>query len=122
MEFKIDADEEFLRVQVSGRESDRPPSELCAAVLAESRRLGRRRILIELDQKAPLSPTSQHQLVTRLPELGFTANEKVALVHRTPAMQQANEFINLVARNHGVLVRNFAGVEPAKDWLRGEAG
>jgi hypothetical protein len=35
-------------------------------------------------------------------------------------MQEANEFINLVARNHGVMVRNFAGVEPAKAWLRGE--
>ena len=23
------------------------------------------------------------------------------------------------AKNHGVMVRNFSGVEPAKDWLRG---
>jgi hypothetical protein len=35
-------------------------------------------------------------------------------------MQDANQFINLVARNHDVMVRNFAGVEPAKAWLRGE--
>jgi len=28
--------------------------------------------------------------------------------------------VNLVARNHGVMVRNFAGLEPAKAWLRGE--
>ena len=122
MEFTIDADEEFLRVKASGRDRDRPPSDLCAVVLAESRRLGRSRILIELDQKVPLSPTSQFQLVTRLPELGFTSNEKVALVHRTAEMQQANQFINLVARNHGVMVRNFAAVEAAMDWLRGEAG
>jgi hypothetical protein len=25
----------------------------------------------------------------------------------------------LLARNHGVMVRNFNGVEPAMDWLRG---
>ena len=120
MEYTIAADDEFLRVSVSGRDTDRAPSEVCAAVLAESRRLGRHRILIELDQQFPLSPTSQYALVTRLPELGFTAQERVALVHRSAEAQQANQFVNLVARNHGVMVRNFAGLEPAKAWLRGE--
>jgi len=120
MQYSIDADDEFLRVSVSGRETDRPPSEICAAVLAESRKRGRDRILIELDQKFPLSPGNQFALVTKLPELGFTQQHRIALVHRTPQMQEANQFINLVARNHGVMVRNFAGVESAKAWLRGE--
>jgi len=121
MEYTIDSDEEFLRVTVSGRDGDRPPSEVCAAVLDESRKRGRDRILIELDQKAPLSPTSQFALVTKLPQIGFTAAHRIALVHRTAQMQDANQFINLVARNHGVMVRNFPGVEHAKAWLRGEA-
>ena len=120
MEYTIDADDEFLRVSVSGRETDRAPSEVCAAVLAESRRRGRDRILIELDQKFPLSPGNQFALVTKLPELGFTQQHRIALVHRTAQMQEANQFINLVARNHGVMVRNFAGIERAKAWLRGE--
>lgn len=121
MQYRIEADEEFLRVSLSGRDVDRPPSEVCAAVLAESRARGRDRILIELDQKFPLSPGNQFALVTRLPELGFTYKHRIALVHRTPAMQDANQFINLVARNHGVPVRNFSTVERAKAWLRGEA-
>jgi hypothetical protein len=121
MDYTIDADGEFLRVSVSGRDTDRPPSEICAAVLAESRKRGRDRILIELDQQFPLSPTSQFALVPRLPEIGFTPQQRIALVHRTAEMQDANQFINLVARNHGVMVRNFAGLEPAKAWLRGEA-
>ena len=119
MQYHIDADEEFLRVTVSGRDTDRPPSEMCAAVLAESRKRSRSRILIELDQKFPLSPTSQFQLITNLPKIGFTAGERIALVHRTPQAQEANEFINLLAKNHGVAVRNFSAVELAKDWLRG---
>jgi len=120
MQYTIEADEEFLRVKVWGREIDRPPSEMCAAVLGESRKLGRDRILIELDQKAALSPTNQFALVTRLPEIGFTPEHRIALVHGTPEVQDANQFINLVARNHGVMVRNFQGVERAKAWLRGE--
>ena len=121
MQYQIDADEEFLRVTLSGRETDQPPSEVCAVVLAESRKRGRSRILIELDQKFPLSPGNQFALVTKLPELGFTTAQRIALVHRTTEMQDANQFINLVASNHGVMVRNFFGLEQAKDWLRGSA-
>src|SRR6266545_2975852 len=121
MQFTIDADDEFLRVKISGRDADRPPSEVCAAVLSESAKLGRDRILIELDQKSPLSATSQFQLVTRLPELGFTPRHRIALVHSTPEMHEANQFINLIAENRGIQVRNFQGVEVAKDWLREEA-
>jgi hypothetical protein len=119
LQYHIDADEEFLRVTISGRDEDRPPSEVCALVLAESRARNRKRILIELDQKFPLSPTSQYHLVTNLPKIGFTAEERIALVHKTPYAQNANHFINLLARNHAVMVRNFTGLEPAKAWLRG---
>lgn len=118
MKYEIGSDGEFLRVKVSGRVEDRPPSEVCAAILSESAKLGRERILIELDQRTPLSPTSQHALVTRLPELGFTARHRIALVHGTPEMSEANEFINLVAGNRGIQVRNFRELHDATAWLR----
>ena len=121
MHYNIDADEEFLRVTIRGRDEDRPPSEVCALVLAESRKRNRKRILIELDQKFPLSPTSQYHLVTNLPKIGFTAEERIALVHKTPFAQNANHFINLLGRNHRVMVRNFTSLEPAKEWLRGNS-
>ena len=117
MNYSIDADEDLLRVKVSGRDSDEPPSEVCDVVFRESRRLGRNRILIELDQKAALSPASQLMLVNRLPQVGFTHADRIALVHRTEAMRQANQFINTAATNRGVMVRNFPGVEDAKAWL-----
>jgi len=118
MQYTIDADDEFLRVKLWGRDQDRPPSEVCAAVLSESNKLGRNRILIELDQKAALSPASQVMLVNRLPQIGFTPADRIALVHRTGEMQQANQFINTAAANRGVMVRNFPGVQDAKAWLR----
>ena len=57
-------------------------------------------------------------LVSRLPEIGFTHQDRIALVHRTQALQQANEFINVVAANRGVMVRNFPELDPAMAWLR----
>lgn len=118
MEYEIRADEEFLRVTVTGRKDDEPPSHVCKVVLMESARLQRLRILIELDQVVALSPVSQYQLVSRLPELGLTAEHRIALVHRTAKMQRANEFINTVAGNRALNVRNFPDAEAAKSWLR----
>jgi hypothetical protein len=69
LKYSIDANGEFLRVTVMGRETDEPPSEVCDIVFREARRLGRNRILIELDQKAALSPASQLMLVNRLPQI-----------------------------------------------------
>ena len=119
MQFSIDVDHEFLRVKVSGRDTDKPPSDVCAQIFQESEKQDRPRILIELDQKFPLSPTNQYQLVTRLPEIGFGAKHRIALVHRTAEARESNHFINLLAWNHGVNVRNFPGVEDALTWLRG---
>ena len=118
MECAITADAEFLRVRVSGRDTDQPPSDVCAIIFRESESAARPRILIELDQKFPLSPTSQHQLVTRLPSIGFTHRHRIALVHQTDNARKANDFINMVAMNRGVNVRNFPSLHDAESWLR----
>ena len=120
MKYSIQADAEFLRVSVSGRDSDEPPSDVCKVVLAESKRLQRPRILIELDQKTPLSTVSQYQLVSRLPALGLTDEQRIALVHQREEMQRANQFIDTVGANRGVQIRNFPSAEAAKDWLRSQ--
>ena len=118
MEYSITADAEFLRVRVSGRDTDQPPSDVCAIIYREAESTGRPRILIELDQQFPLSPTSQHQLVTRLPAIGFSDQHRNALVHRTDEARKANDFINLVAMNRDVNVRNFPSLQDAETWLR----
>jgi hypothetical protein len=118
MEYAIGADREFLRVLVQGRDTDVPPSALCAQVFAESERLERPRILIELDQKFPLSLASQQRLIEALPKIGFTAEHSIALVHRTPVAQMANQYIDMFAEGNELAVRNFRDVEQAKDWLR----
>ena len=120
MEFSIVSDEEFLCVRVSGREANVPPHQMCAAVFAESEKQGRRRILLELDQKTPLSSSSQYSLIAKLPELGFTPQHRIAMVHKRTEMQKANEFIDIVSGNRGLAVRNFPSVDDAKAWLRAQ--
>ena len=118
MEYAIGADAEFLRVLMQGRDTDVPPSAICAQVFAESERLERPRILIELDQKIPLSLASQQQLIEALPKIGFSAEHSIALVHRTPIAQMPNQHIDMLAARRKLAVRNFRDVEQAKEWLR----
>ena len=42
----------------------------------------------------------------------------IALVHRTPVAQMANQFIDVVAANRDIEVRTFPDVERAETWLR----
>ena len=118
MNYAIEADAEFLRVRMSGRNTDEPPSHACRVVLMESARLERPHILIELDQAVPLSPVSQYQLVSRLPALGLNEAHRIALVHGSDEIHRASGFINTVAANRSLNVRTFPDAESAKSWLR----
>ena len=118
MKYAIEADAEFLRVKMSGRDTDEPPSHACRVVLMESARLQRPRILIELEQAVPLSPVSQYQLVSRLPGFGLTVEHRIALVHGSQEIHVASGFINTVAANRSLQVRTFPDAESAKSWLR----
>jgi len=117
MEYTITADGDLLRASAWDRDTPQPPSDFCAAVLAEANRLGLTRILLELRQKVALSGVSQFHLIDRLPSLGATPQHRIALVHLTPGFFEANDMIDIVAGNRGLNVKNFPDVETALAWL-----
>ena len=117
MEYTIYAEPNLLKAEVRTGDSNQPPPFLCKEILAESNRLGLRRILVELTQKVPLSGVTQFHLVERLPSLGMTHEHRIALVHLTPGFFEANELIGIVAENRGINVRNFMDVDTALAWL-----
>jgi hypothetical protein len=117
MEYTITADGDIVRARAWDRESQQPPSHLCAAILAEANRLGLSRILIELRQKVALLASSQFMLIDKLPPLGATPLHRIALVHHTPGFLEANDMIELAAGNRGLQVKNFPDVDSALVWL-----
>jgi len=121
MNCTIRPDGDLLRAHIWGRETDNPPSHICKAILEESRKHGLKRILIELSQARPLSDASQYLLVEKLPALGLTYDHRIALVHNTPGLYEANDMIDLVAKNRGINVRNFPDVRSATEWLHSPA-
>jgi len=119
--YTIRPDGDLLHAHIWGRETDKPPSHVCRIILQECRRHGLKRILIELNQKRPLSAASQYLLVERLPPPGLTHEHRIAHVHHTPGLHEANEMIDLVARNRSINVRTFRDVRSATEWLRSPA-
>jgi hypothetical protein len=117
MNHTIRPEGDLLLAHIWGRESDNPPSHICKAILQECRKHGLKRILVELNQRRPLSVASQYLLVEKLPALGLTHEHRIALVHHTPGLYEANGMIDLVAKNRGINVRNFADVHSATEWL-----
>jgi hypothetical protein len=117
MEYTMTADGNLLRASAWDRDTPQPPSQLCAAILAEANRLGLTRILLELKQKVVLSGISQFHLIDNLPSLGATPQHRIALVHHTPGFYQASDMIALVAGNRGLNVKNFPDVDSAVAWL-----
>lgn len=121
MNYAIRPDGDLLRAQMWGRERDEPPFHVCRLILEESRKHGLKHILVELSQERPLSALSQYLLVEKLPQLGLTPEHRIALVHHTPGLFEANGMIDLVAENRGINVRNFRDLRSAAQWLRGPA-
>jgi len=121
MNYTTRPDGDLLRAHIWGRESNDPPSHICKAILEESRKHGLKRILIELSQARPLSDASQYLLVEKLPALGLAHDHRIALVHNTPGLYEANDMIDLVAKNRGINVRNFPDVRSATEWLHSPA-
>ncbi|HEX2567437.1 MAG TPA: hypothetical protein VHN19_11105 [Burkholderiales bacterium] len=117
MQFTLEPKADLLHAKVWGRDTTRPPFQVCEAIMTEARRLGLKRILIELSQKVPLSGTGQFMLVERLPSLGLTPEHRIALVHHTPGFFEANDMIDMVAENRGLNVKNFRDVGAALAWL-----
>ncbi|TMH38789.1 MAG: hypothetical protein E6H49_10100 [Betaproteobacteria bacterium] len=117
MNYTIRPDGDLLRAHIWGRDTDNPPSHICKAILEEGRKHGLKRILVELNQERPLSAASQYILVEKLPELGLTHEHRIALVHHTPGLHEANDMIDLVARNRSINVRTFRDVRSATEWL-----
>jgi len=118
MNYTIRPDGDLLRAHMWGRETDEPPSHVCGLILDEGRKHGLKLILVELTQERPLSALSQYLLVEKLPQLGLTHEHRIALVHHTPGLFEANGMIDLVAGNRGINVRNFRDLHSATQWLR----
>jgi hypothetical protein len=117
MEYTLSAKDGMLHVSAWGRETPQMPPHVCGEIMGEAKRLGVTRILVELKQKVALSGVSQFQMVSKMPSMGVTPQHRIALVHHTPGLYEANDMIDIVASNRGLNIKNFRDLDSALAWL-----
>ena len=117
MELYVIRFREFVRLDAHGQ-LDMAESHAVLSHLAQvCRKRGLDRALLDgRDLQAELTPDEIAALVRDLAEMGFTRNQRLALLHKGDPHRRAALFA-LIAKLRGWKIRAFGSFEEAVDWL-----
>lgn len=117
MELHVIRFREFVRLNARGQ-LDMAESHAVLSQLAQMcRKRGIDRALLDgRDIQADLTPDELAALVRDLAEMGFTRNQRLALLHKGDPHRRAALF-TLIAKLRGWRIRAFGSFEEAVDWL-----
>ena len=117
MELHVIRFREFVRLDAHGH-LDMAESHAVLSRPAETcRKRGLERSLLDgRDIQTELTPDEIAALVRDLAEMGFTRNQRVALLHKGDPQRRAALFA-LIAKLRGWKIRAFGDFEEAVDWL-----
>ena len=108
---------EFVRLDAHGHLDVAASHALLSRLAQVCRKRGLDRALLDgRDIQAELTPDEIASLVRDLAEMGFTRNQRLALLHRGDPHRRAALFA-LIAKLRGWKIRAFGNFEEAVDWL-----
>jgi hypothetical protein len=118
MRFSIEPRSGYLLATLHGRDTAEQMREFLLAVRSACRERDTPRILISVRQSRAMFKPEDYGLGGYANELATPACQ-IALVGDTDEVNSANEYIELVARQHGLNVRAFREEHSAAGWLTG---
>ena len=120
MRFSIEPRAGYLLATLHGRDTAEQMREFLLAVRSACRERDVPKILISVRQSRAIFKPEDYGLGGYANELATPACQ-IALVGDTDEVNSANEYIELVARQHGMNVRAFREEPAAAGWLTGAA-
>src|SRR5712664_3975776 len=102
MRFEVSLEQDYLKANLFGRETAEQTREFLQAVTAESLKLGCARILISVHASRPIFRVEQYHLSAYIKELAARPSYKIALLGDTDEMRASHEYVETLARQHGV--------------------
>jgi hypothetical protein len=118
MRFSIEPRAGYLLATLHGRDTAEQMREFLLAVRSACRERDTPRILISVRQSRAIFKPEDYGLGGYANELATPACQ-IALVGDTDEVNSANEYIELIARQHGINVRAFRDEHSAAGWLTG---
>lgn len=116
MAYRITVEPDFVRAEVSNRETVQEMGDFLRAVVRYSARCAR--IVIQVRQSKPIFHVEQHGLIELLCEVARLPEHRIVLLADTADLQASHEYLELLARQRGVNVRSFRSEGEAIHWLR----
>jgi hypothetical protein len=116
MAFSITVEQDFVRAELSNRETVQEMGDFLRAVARYSARYAS--IVIQVRQSTPIFHVEQHGLIESLREIARSPQHRIALLADTADLRSSHEYLELLARQRGVNVRSFRSEGEALLWMR----
>src|SRR5882672_7339797 len=114
----ITLDRGVLRAELFGRETVEETRAFFRAIVSASRESQCPYILISIRSSKPVFQLERHGLIEYFRELAVTPSRRIALLGDSRDLRLSHEYIELIARQHGLNVRSFPDETAAYQWFR----
>ena len=115
--YKISAEPSYLRAELFERETVEETRAFLNAVVRNNANHRRSRVLILVRTSKSVFQVVAHGLLECFQQLSATTPGQIALVGDTRDLRLSHEYIEVVARQHGLNVRSFRDEAAALAWL-----
>jgi hypothetical protein len=119
MHYKIEIASDHLRAELFGRETAGETHEFLTALAQEALEAGMTRVLIWVRNSRPIFKVDKYR-ITEFFELAASKAYRVALLGDSDQLRASQQYVEVLARQHGADVRAFRAEMPALRWLRAE--
>lgn len=118
MRYEITVEPDYLKADLFDRKTAGETREFLVAVAAEVRRHKRAQILISVHASRAIFKVEQYGILDYFKELGGLSRYRIALAGDSEELRISQEYVESLARQHGLNVRSFQSEQAALNWLR----
>jgi len=118
MGYKITVDQGVLRAELFARETIEETKAFFQAIVSASKQGRSPCILISVRSSKPIFQLERHGLIEYFRKLAATSSQRIALVGDSRDLRLSHEYVEFIARQHGLVVRTFPDETAAYRWFK----
>src|SRR6266480_4949425 len=118
MGYRITLDRGVLRAELLGRETVEETKTFFRAIVSAGRESQCSCILILVRSSKAVFQLERHGVIENFRELAAASSRLIALLGDSRDLQLSHEYVELIARQHGLNVRSFPDETAAYQWFR----
>jgi len=118
---EITVEENYLKAELFNlftRHAAEETLDAFAAIAAEARKRGCAQILISIHDSQPVFRVERSGLLDFFRELGEMSKCRIALTGDSQDLRLSQQYVESIARQHGINVRSFPSQEAALAWFK----